>query len=520
MVTLGSWLAVGGCIGGVVLTLAATPAQAFVNCAARPLDPSCCPSPCPVFDGAKLAKLLDEAEQAWQQVEQCHAIALSYFTTLENFGPNGPLASELRRVPGNVSAVFNTFKTALPASLKPGDLADPRVVANTLKIALFDPQGLAAVTLTGRMDKVKQRSQALAEETVNALATGWHSYARLGDVALDGGKQVQIAASATDLRGDLAAGVAARQALADNLSGLHELAASWAAMEATKAADANSSVPAAAGSQAAAAAEAAPAVAAAQDMARRQELRRSVQDMDTTVAALTGLHNDRSAANLIAAQYPGLQNTIDSLALAQSFQRRDEATAIELLGGAFADGTAAFEEARRRLLANDTTGWHDSATKNQAAAEAAQTVVAALEVAPDGFGRALDDHSSAGPDGNAGRPAALRQIFAAWLEDDKLERFWHPLGEAAQAAKARLDQRLAEISRRRGFDISSAEAGAQEQSLIDRFAGEVRALPTLDGLDGDRRNAVTAMVAALQSAVRQVQSDDRAARLVTVAWPP
>ena len=146
-----------------------SPAAAVAFCVLHPLNPLCCPSPCPVIDLGKLADLAEEVGQAVQVAERCRAMVRSYADLVLSFGPNGPLGQELRRVPGNVSKLAASFSAATPGLTRPGALAEPRALAETLKQALFDPDGLATAQLTTRLDKVRRRAELAAEQTADAL---------------------------------------------------------------------------------------------------------------------------------------------------------------------------------------------------------------------------------------------------------------------------------------------------------------------------------------------------------------
>ncbi|WP_146002814.1 hypothetical protein [Telmatospirillum siberiense] len=497
-------------------------------CVVHPINPMCCPTPCPVFDQAKVARFLGEAEQAWQKVEQCRQIADRYVTLLSTFGPNGPLATELRRVPGSVSGVFTTFQASYPSMLKAGDLGNPRAIAEILKTALFDPSNLEVVKLTGSIDRVRQRAAVAADEAVNALATGMHGYSRLTDAATDRGQQTVSASKAKTVRDDLAVNASARQALVDNLAGLKELLSSWAASEAssasvtrTTAADPLSSTTNSA--------DASPLAVALQAQAARldqlRQVRVAVNLLDATTSALTGLHNERHAATVMLAQYPGLWNTVASDNKAIEFRAADAAAVSTQLAQIFIDGAAAFQVAQARLLALDTTGWRDNATKIAAANAAAQSVVQDILAHPQAYGTVRADlaenggTSSAAPYGET-----LAGGFAAWLEDDKLERFWAPLRRDAETAIASLDQRLKEISERRGFDIAGAGALAGENRLLDQFGQQLQSTLTVVAQAGQsvgesQQSWVSAYISAFQAAAGAVRSDSAATSFVTVRWP-
>ena len=483
-----------------------------------------CPVPCPVNDSRKVARYRGEVSSTWQQVQWCRQIALQYFDLLNAIGPNGPLAAELTRLPGKVSSVFDTFRAALPAMLSPGDLADPRTAAEILKTSLFDPGGSGANRTTDRVILAMRRANQLTTESLNALATGLHAYSRLVDVAADGGRQTVLASQAGNMRSDLAANTAARQALVDNVAGLHQLLSSWAAAEALASAAVNTTT---LGRVPAATAPSSPLSTRLQNQAGELEtlrqVRATVNQMDATVSALTALHNERRAAKAIVAQYPGLWNTVESHDAAIAFRDAAARTAAGLLGRVFVDGQAAFQAVTVRLLALDTTSWTDDGAKALAATTAVGAVVAALRADPVGFG------GLPGGGLDPSQPTAdakqffnlLQDSLLAWLEDDKLERFWRPLRHNADLAIGRLDSRLGQIASRRGFDIVGPAAAAEEAELQAQFDWQVRQLAAASsrGFGDDQKAAVASMVGAMQRAVAGVRGDPGTDAFVTVAWP-
>jgi hypothetical protein len=487
-------------------------------CAAYPFTPACCPPPCPVNDQAKITEFLGDAEQAWHKVEQCRAIGDQYLQLLATLGPNGPIAAELRRLPGNVTVVFASVGAALPAILRPADLVDPRATSERVKQTMFEPAGRDGVTLTDRVGNAAELIQTVADETADGLATGLHAYGRLTDVALDGGQRIVAASRAADARSDWAANIAARQALVDNLVGLRQLLSSWAAIEAMTTASVQSTAAGPLPAASISTSPLAPVLAAQADqIARLRRVRAAVNQMDATISALASLHNERHAANIMLAQYAGLLNSVSSHDAAVQFRSNDEAAAVDLLGQVFADPQAVFGVVREQLLVLDRTGWQDSGLKDQAAAAAAQAVVQALTANPQAFGAIGDSQATVSNDVRA----ALAASFSAWLEDDKLERFWHPLRTGAEAAIGSLDRRLAQVTQRRGFDIAGTGAAEQEADLIARFNRQLAQLSTAGtaSLSDSQRVMVSSLAAAFRSVAAAAQGDAAAANFVSVVWP-
>lgn len=499
-------------------------------CVVHPINPACCPTPCPVIDMSKVASFVEEADQAWQKVDQCRQMADRYLTLASTFGPSGSLVTELRRVPGAVSGAFATFQASYPSILTAGDLGNPRAASEILKTAFFDASTVDGVKLSDSVDHVRQRTKAAAAEAMNALATGMHGYRRLTDIAADRARQTANAGIAATARDDLAVNASARQALVDSLGGMKELLSSWAATEAsfsamkrTVAAD-----PLPSSVSPAAASTSSLAVSLRAEAARIEQLRQvrsSINQLDTVTSAMTGLHNERHAAAVMLAQYPGLWNTVASDNKAIEFRTADEAATAAQLGQIFTDGAVAFQEVRRRLLALDNTTWRDNETKTAAAMSAAQSVALDVLSNPHAYGTPRAD---LGADGRAVLSSQYDQTlangFAAWLEDDKQERFWAPLRRDAETAIASLDTRLKAINDRRGYDISGPSAVADETGLLDQFAQRLRETQALVSSTGQtlgdaQRGWIGAYISAFQDAATAIRSDGAASAFVTVRWP-
>ncbi|MDR3438177.1 hypothetical protein [Telmatospirillum sp.] len=495
-------------------------------CAAHPINPLCCPTPCPVIDTTKVADFLQEAEQVWQSVEQCRQMADRYLTLVMTFGPNGPLATELRRIPGNATNIFKTFKVEVPGMMKTGDLSNPRAVSEILKTALLDPDSLSVNQVTSQMSRVGQRTALLAEESYNGLATGLRGFSRLPDVVADSAKQGETASQARNGRTDLAANASARQAMIDNLGGMQELLSLWAAGEASAGLVDHPASPGrlpSTTSQAQSSALALSLRAAAVQLDRVNSVRSAVHQMDETISALTALHNERHAANVMIAQYPALWNTVASENKAIQFRDADAGSVVALLSRVFSDGGKAFQAVQSQLLALDKTGWKDVATKTDAAASAAAAVVAAMQSNPGVFGMPIDTQWGTAADDSDGHLLVddLASGFSAWLEDDKQVRFWAPLRRDAESALSGLDQRVLEINNRRGFDITGGAAADREKTILSQFDQQFQAYGSLDkqSLDVGQRGQAAASVAAFQEAALAAAADTAAKTFVTVRWP-
>lgn len=514
------WLAAAAFLSGFLATIPSA-AAAFAFCVVHPLNPLCCPSPCPVSDPAKTADLAGQAGQAVQAVERCRAMVQTYADLTMSVGTS--LGQELRKLPNSVAAVVSSDQAAAPGLT--GTLAEPRAVAEMLKQALFDPDGAAAPQMTTQLGKTHLRAELTAEQTAATLSSGLSSLAGLGNVARDGAAGATQAAKTSDLRNDAAANGLARQSLLETVSGFARLAGEWAALQGLTVAETHpaslaplaSPLPAGASSDI-------PAAPVADDLFHIGQLRQiqlTLNQMDGILTRLTAMHNQRYAANLMLAQVAGLQKTIDSHSLAAGFRDDDTARAGKLLAQLYDDGDAAFNAVAVRLKAIDQTSWLDSAAKTQAAADAAQAVIQEMTANPPAFGKPLANAVSEGGTSVGVLGGEMANVFAAWLEDDKLERLWRPLGETAQAAMGRLEGHLSDLSRRDGFDIANRGAVQQEQALLNRLQQNIGQLAIFDSRDfsPDQVTTVRAFVSAFQKVSGDVLADPQAQRAVAMVTP-
>jgi hypothetical protein len=229
-----------------------------------------------------------------------------------------------------------------------------------------------------------------------------------------------------------------------------------------------------------------------------------------SVAQLVILHNQRVATGLLRNQYAGLMKTVDSDTVAQALERQDADGASALLQRVFVDGSLAFRRAQGLLLAFDATTWTDSDQKSQVAARAAIAVVASLIAQPAAFGALR----AAATDNGEAWAVSLRTRFAAWLEDRKLEQFWHPLRLRAEAIMADLDQRVAAIRRDTDPDGTPDSAVQRESALIDR-ARALIAVERAPGVMQKPETLASERGRRLQRILVSVQSDPQARLFIT-----
>lgn len=530
-------LAAVAAMGGTLIALP-QPTQAWVHCAARPLHPTCCPSPCPVTDGSRLGDLVATANDAFTAVERYASMLDTYVEIWDTVGPNGALVNSVRGLQSSAEGVLREagqLGSTIVATTQQ-QLQDPRQLAAAVKQVLEEP---AAPTASDRMTRAASRTAAATEEAVNGLVNAAHNLTGLADIAESREDVTALATSATSLRGDYSANTAARRAVHDTMIGLNDLLSRWAAMAGSAALLDHPKGAGTASGSAAPSPLAADLAGKAEHFARLRDARRRIQVLDGIISAATSLHNDRHAANIMLAQYPGLQNTVNSHEQAIAWRDGEQATATGILSSAFIHPGQVFETARTALLAQDTTGWKDNTTKTARASQASNAVVAAILADPEAWGEirreawTTDDTGRIVPrvmndDGFAlagcafpCQPEVLVQSFETWLENDKLERFWHPLRIDADIAIERLDRRFAEIEQRRGYDITSSFAAAEEARLVQEFKSGLNALATVraEGFTTEQVRIVDTFAGVMDDAAERILADGGAMTLVMVEWP-
>ena len=515
---------------GLALIAGGDPARAFslaAFCAANPLHPLCCPSPCPVVDPSQVARLASTAKDAATAVSSVSSMADSRSIIGDLLAPSRGLAATLRRSATTMATEAAEIAKVVPKGLSAGELSTAASALSALSSKLVPAAGSTLSTIKS-LDQA--RTETAHGEAVAALTTGYNAFDRLDDVVKDTAARVNKAAAAATARDDLAANTAARQSLVDNIAGLQNLLSAWAALQSSGKFAANpGGLATASVSSAGSSAATAALLAQAETLARLRTVRQKINGLDAVISEAVALHNDRYGVSVMLAQYAGLQATINAHEAAIAARDAASAGITSTLATIYVDGGAAFKLVRARLLALDTTGWKDNTSKSGAAQAAAQTVVNQILTEPKVFGTLRNDAEKQvlQSDGTyvtciLCTPEAFRDAMAEWLEFDKYERFWQPLRQSAEATLAQLEARVAEVGALWSLNMKAGSATlAAEQALLNSFnAGyaELSAMST-SGFSTDQSTTVQQFSAAMKKAATDAVNDPNATTLVLLEWP-
>lgn len=428
--------------GASLLVLAlAVGGPAFAQFCADPIVPPCCPSPCPVFDPARVPKLLADFTSLQQAVTADSQIVQSMTQLGKTIGNTATTATlvtkQLSAFPSSISSEVTAAQSGLSAN--------PVIALSSLKQTMFEPGDTRQTSATQLTARSTNRVIAAQQEQVGALATSLMKSKSLPSVS-SVQSQLAIAASGSDqLHADLAANSTARLALYQDMGGLHQLAAAWlsqhAAGSAVKHPNTTGGI--------------VPPPAAANSGANSQGVSTG-QTVQSTVDQLVSLHDSRVSAQALLSTYPALQQTITSSTLASQFANAAEGSLRESLSALGMASGATLSDIEKALQTADSSGWLDSGKDAQAQQAAARMFMA---LAASGM---VDADGAA-----AGQQAV--QAMTAWLDANKQSQYWAQLAQSAQNAIANLDSRLGSLSDRAGLDVTGTSAAAVETALLNRL---------------------------------------------------
>jgi hypothetical protein len=399
---------------GAMLLMAPCTAQ-LLSCLAHPVEPPCCPSPCPIAD----AKRLPELASAVTAVQQLVAIEQETADTARMLQQTVGMAVALPADFTTVAVQAARDLTQMPAALA----ALPASAMQSVKQSLFQAPG--AVLTSSQETLLRQsRAAALSQEQVAAFVVGLQQIGMLPAVPPISAPAAAMASQSASLRGDTATAGGARLTLLADIASIAKL---WAVSDSLTAI-------------AAARKYEETAVSVSAPPSSDNDAGFAASPIGTPMGFFDTLPAQRIAAQSILSSYPALQDTI---AAAKTAQTLANAAARGLQGqlqdaGFVAPDSLATVQALLRKL--DATSWQDSAIKDQVASASAAKVSAALM--PSQGGGVSD-------------PLALSQAMSAWLAADKQNRYWRSLAASASTSIAALDRRLGEISDSVGADITS-----------------------------------------------------------------
>ena len=395
-----------------LMAVAAPSAGQLLTCLVHPVEPPCCPSPCPIGDMSRLPNL-SGAVTALQQM-----VALERQTV--------GAARQLQQTVGAAGALVDSAAAVIATAMRtvsdiPAGLAmAPALAMQSVKQSMFtDPGILISSSKTAALRQM--RAAVSSGEQVAALALGMQHIAALPGVPANAAPAAASAGQSAALRSDSSSSSAARLAMLGDVAALGKLFAMAGSLTASSAAERYSET---------ASPAAAPLVAG--DPAPSVAPQQTASSLAT--ATLPAM---QTAAQSLLSSYSALQDTVAAAQLTQNLVAaagKDLQASLQAVGLGGAGSLSSVQSLLRNL---DASNWQDSGVKDQMSATAVAQVSAAIL---------------------AGQPDSgnLQQAMAAWLAADKQSRYWQALAGSAVSSIAALDHRLGEISDGVGFDITSA----------------------------------------------------------------
>lgn len=401
-------------------------------CLLHPVDPPCCPIPCPVGDGIRLPELAHAVDTLQQMLSSERQAATMMQTLWQGVGNIGSLPSMVR---ADVTQM-------MPGLLKGqmGFQGMPLAAAQSIKQTLFTTAG-ASQSSSDITAKQQLRSTKAAAERAEALAMGLSHIQTLPSMAQIDQSTTTAATQAHQLRDDASAGAQARLAWMADTASLGQILAA-AASQLNSSAFLQFSQTAVAPYSAAAESDGTPLSAA---------------PPAPQAFPMDGLHDQRLAAQALLARYPALQYTVAAANMTQGFEDAAGRELQKQLRSAGITAPGAFETLQSSLLAIDGSSWQDSGAKDKTAAAAAAKLTAAI---------GLQSDSAIPLDADA-----LRQAMIAWLDSRKQNFYWQGLARSANANIAALDRRLSEISDHIGIDVTGDRATQLDTAVTPRSGG-------------------------------------------------
>lgn len=432
--------------------LAGAPASA-IFCAADPIIPPCCPTPCPVFDAVRVPKLLADVAILGQAIDADAKVVQSMVQLGQTIGDTKAMVTSVAR---ELSAFPTTISSEVTA-VQSGLSSNPIAALGALKQTMFEA-GARQDTAAQASARESSRIAAAQDEQAAAFALSLSKSNSLPSSSFVQSQVAATVAASDQLHADFAANSTARLAFYQDIGGLHQLAAAWLSHRASKSALAHPNT--AGGAEIAPAASASPAAPEALP-----------QTFQSTADQLISLHDSRVSAQTLLSAYPALQQTVASAELADQFASAAEKKLQEGLSALGAGSDATIAHVEQALRDADTTGWLDGNKDLQAQQAGAQVL---LGLAAGGsVSRALvSDGSSMGQQ--------LQQAMASWLDANKQSQYWAQLAQSAKSSIADLDRSLGMLSDQAGVDLTNSSAVAAETMLLNKLKQD----PSASGLRG------------------------------------
>ena len=430
----------------VLLAGMAVPAFAQL-CAIDPINPLCCPSPCPIFDATRIPKLLADVESLKQALDVDAQIVQTASQIGQTVGDAKAVASAVQRL-STVTSTLSGEVTAIQAGLP----TNPVQALASIKQSLFETAG-GTPSITESSGRIAARAAAAQNEQLAALATSLMRSQSLADMSSRGAQLASATSDAQQLQGDVVVNSTSRLAVYQDIGALHQLVSAWVAQRSMQAAVSHPSgtggAVGTASATTAGGAGAKPGDVLSQNAAGQ-------------IDQLISLHDDRVSAQVLLSAYPALQQTVTSASLAGKFAGDADVALRRSLSNLGLSDPALLSATETALRALDTTNWLDSAktiVAQQAASKATTALLAGGKLSL----------------ANADDGAAMTQVQAAmvgWLDADKQNRYWAIQAAQAQQSIAALDATLGGLSDRAGADLAGAAGSAQEKALVTKLLSD------------------------------------------------
>jgi hypothetical protein len=367
------------------------PAAAFVNCAANPLQPACCPAPCPVFDAVKLAQNAGIGAAEMEEFGRWTAQLQTFSTIAQTIGstaaPNLSLRglSATSALRASIPAFASDVSQQLLASVDSARL-DRAVPFQKLQAANFPVLPAVASVF----------SKATAPSAPPSLDTldPWRrrTVAKTGLIA-----QLTDASTAV-------AGTTAAQLLGRALTKVNNVPTP----------DAPSYSPIAA--------------------AHHTPFKTPFNLIGVFQGAIS-LNNAGALAAQILSSLPILQQPIDIYNQVVTAQVGNVTDLIQSLTTVFENPEATAATALGLARQLDTTRYIDNFTAGTSAAQAAAKIVQQFNAQPEAFGRLLQPLSLSSDGQSPPDFSALAPIIESWLGNTKYGEFMQPIANGALRAQ-------------------------------------------------------------------------------------
>ena len=179
-----------------VWLLVVPPAEAMVNCLVRPLDPNCCPSPCPVDDAQKVTQYGNELAQLVSAIRVLRSATATFQNVGNAFGTElvGGLPLPAGFSPAATIQALQGFDSGISNSLSVSSTSVPALLGSNVP-ATSDLSNISALGAS--------LGQARRQANQNGLAFAVYAVGDAGQAAHDAVGSLANSQASGDLRRDV-----------------------------------------------------------------------------------------------------------------------------------------------------------------------------------------------------------------------------------------------------------------------------------------------------------------------------